>query len=100
MRVPTSDHDVLVAGAGGQRRDHILDLDPTPLHRVRELVQNVEAVRLGGEFALDLCPALGSLGGVIPLGAGALDPRPALTHLVPDDRTALAGALVQRAERP
>src|SRR4029453_14241105 len=51
--------------------------------------------RLRGEVALDLRPALGGLDGVVALGAGALDPAPALAHLVPHARAALAG----RAER-
>src|SRR3712207_6634815 len=49
--------------------------------------------------SLDLRPALGGVGGVVDLGALAARPAPAAAHLVPDDRAALAGLLVQPAER-
>src|SRR3712207_7045099 len=49
--------------------------------------------------SLDLRPALGGVGGVVDLGALAARPAPAAAHLVPDDRPALAGLLVQPAER-
>ena len=81
--VAAGDDDVLMAGAVPQGGDDVVDVDPAPLHRVGELVQHVEAVRLRGEVALDLLPALPGVGGVVGLGAGPLDPRPALAHLVP-----------------
>src|SRR5262249_6132596 len=68
--------------------------DPAPLDRVGELIQHVEAVRLRGEVPLDLLPALPGVGGMVGLGARPGDPRPALAHLVPGHRGALAGLLV------
>ena len=78
--------------------DDVVDVDPAPLHRVGELVQDVEAVGSAASRALDLRPALGGVGGVVVLAAGLARPRPARAHLVPLDRAALAG--LARAARP
>ncbi len=86
-------------GRLGQGRHDVVDVDPAPRHGVGELVQHVEAVRLGGQVPLDLRPALGRVGGVVGLGALPARPAPAAAHLVPDDRGALAGLVVQPAER-
>ena len=84
--VAAGDDHVLVPGPVRQRRHDVVDVDPAPLDRVGELVEDVAAVALGGEVALDLRPALARGRGVVVLGARALDPRPALAHLVPGDR--------------
>src|SRR5439155_1057457 len=86
---PAGDHDVLLAGPGGEHADHLVHVYPAPLHRVGELVEHVQPVGLRGQVALDLGPALGRLLRVPP--GVALDPGPALAHLVPADRAALAG---------
>src|SRR3712207_8644474 len=59
-RVPPGDDDVLRARPVGQRGHDVVDVDPAPLHRVGELVEHVELVRLGGQVTLDLGPALRS----------------------------------------
>ena len=92
------DDDVLVPGPAREGRDDVVDVDPAPLHRIGELVEDVEVVALVGEPALDLRPALGGRGGVVVVGAGLARPRPARAHLVPLDRAALAGLVVQLAE--
>ena len=56
-------------------------------------------MRLRGEAALDLGPALGGGARVVVLAAGLAGPRPAGAHLVPLDGSALAGLRVQLAER-
>ena len=47
-RPGTEDDHVLLAGAGGQRGDDVVGVDPAPVDRVGELIQHVEAVPLGG----------------------------------------------------
>src|SRR5580704_4003465 len=97
VRVPAGDHHVLPTGPGGQHADYLVDVHPAPLHRVGELVEHVQAVSLRGQVPADLRPALGGLLGVA-VGV-PLDPGPALAHLVPADRAALAG-LAEQPERP
>ena len=70
MRVAASDDDVLVAGAVGQGVDDVVDVEPPPLEEIGELVEDIERVRLVGEAALDLRPALPGGLGVVLLGAG------------------------------
>src|SRR5689334_22174390 len=41
-RIASGDHHVLVTGAPGEHRDHLVDRDPAPLERVGELVEHVE----------------------------------------------------------
>src|SRR5690606_37070840 len=89
--VPPGDDDVLDAGTARERLDDVVQVQPAPFERVGELVQDVEAVRLGGQVALDLRPALPRVLRVVVLGAPLADPRPALAHLVPGDGPALAG---------
>jgi len=69
--VTPGDDDVLVTGPLEQRRHDVVDVDPAPLHGVRELVEDVELVGLRAEATLDLRPALLCGGGVVLLGAGA-----------------------------
>src|SRR5690606_27564850 len=88
----------LAPGPIGQGVDHVLDVDPAPLHRVRELVEHVELVPFGLDASFDLGPSLGRVGGVVVLGAALAAPRPARAHLVPLDRAALAGLVVQAGE--
>src|SRR5690606_41399390 len=76
----------------------VVDVEPAPLHRVGELVEDQQVVALVGQAALDLLPSLQSRGLVV-LGVTLLSgPRPAGTHLVPLDRAALARLLVQPAQ--
>src|SRR3954453_13956262 len=98
VRVATGYDDVLVARPVHQGLDHLVDVHPAPLHRVGELVEHVERVRLSGQVAADLRPALRGVGGVVDLGALPARPAPPAAHLVPDDGAALAGLLVQPAE--
>jgi hypothetical protein len=86
---------VLVPGPVAQDLHDLVDVDPAPRHGVGELVEDEEAVGLRGEVALDLLPALAGVGGVVVVGALLAGPGPALAHLVPGDRAALAA----RAER-
>ena len=88
--------DVLRPGPVREGLDHVVDVDPAPVHRVGELVEHVEVVGLVGEPALDLRPALGGRRGVVLGLAGLARPGPAGAHLVPLDRAALAGVVVQR----
>src|SRR3989440_10248386 len=97
--VPPGDDDVLAARPVSQHGHHVGDVDPAPLDRVGELVEHVEPVCLSRQVALDLCPALGRLGGVVALVARPGQPGPALPHLVPGDRSALPGGVVVRAQR-
>src|SRR5690349_16258316 len=99
MGITAGDHDVLAAGAVPQRLHHIIDVDPTPLHRISELIQDIQAVTFGGQITLDLLPALGRVTRVVLLGARALDPGPALAHLVPGHGGTLAGLRMVLAER-
>src|SRR5580704_642958 len=97
VRLPAGDHHVLPTGPRGQHADHLVDVHPAPLHRVGELVEHVQAVGLGSQVPGYLRPALD---GLLGLAAGVpLDPGPALAHLVPADRAALAG-LAEQPERP
>src|SRR5215207_2750657 len=98
--VTAGDHDVLMTGPVPQRGHHLVDVHPTPLHRVGELVQDVQVMGLGRDPALDLPPALQRVGRVVLFGAGLARPAPPLAHLVPLDGAALACCLVHLVERP
>ena len=64
------DHHVLAAGPRREHRDHVVHVDPAPLHRVGELVEHVEAVGLGGQVAARPGPSLRpGVCGVVGLGA-------------------------------
>ena len=82
-RVAAGDHDVLEARAVAQRRDHVVELDPAPLDRVGDLVEQQELVALLGDHPLDARPALARLVG--RLLEILRDPRPAVAHLLPVD---------------
>src|SRR5690348_8898886 len=95
--VAPGDHDMLRPGPVPQHGDDLVDVHPSPVHRVGELVQHVQLVRLCGEVPLDLLPALAGLLLVVHLGV-ALHPRPPFAHLVPVDGPALAGG-AEHAQR-
>src|SRR3954471_642701 len=59
--VAAREHDVLEARAIAQRRDHVVELDPAPFDRVRDLVEQEELVALLGRHSLDTSPALARL---------------------------------------
>src|SRR5438132_4318589 len=50
-RVAAGDHDVLGSGPGGQGRDYLVDVDPSPLQRISELVEHIEVMPLLGDPA-------------------------------------------------
>ena len=95
------DHDVLVSGAVTEGRDDVVDVDPAPRHRVGELVEHVDAVRLGGEPALDLGPALAGRVGVVVVGALLAGPRPAgrPSCATPSGRRARSPGAARRGSR-
>jgi len=98
VRPPTSDHHELPTWPVGQGVDHLVDVDPPPLHGVGELVEHQKVVGLLGDPAFDLGPSLRGLCGVVGVVTGLARPRPPRAHLVPLDRPALAGLLVQLAK--
>src|SRR6476646_8858687 len=90
-RIAPGDHDVLEPRAVAQRRHHVVDVDPSPLDRVRDLVQQQELVALLRDHLLDAGPACARL------VSGRLeilrDPRPAVAHLLPVDAAECRGSL-------
>src|SRR3954449_707678 len=95
--VAAGDDDVLEAGPVAQRRDDVVHVDPAPLQRVRDLVEQEELVALLRDRALDLSPALAcEVGG---LGEVARQPRPAVAHLLPID-PAQSGRGLRLADLP
>src|SRR4051794_33731077 len=81
--VAAGDDDVLEARAIADDGDDLLGVDPAPLDRVGDLVEEEELELLGGDRALDALPALaGEVGGLLEI---TRDPRPAVAHLLPGD---------------
>lgn len=76
MRAAAGDHHVLASRTLTQRRHHVVDVDPAPGDRIRELVEYVKVVPLLGEAALDLGPPLCGSGRVVGFRARLARPRP------------------------
>src|SRR4051812_41911123 len=89
--VAAREHDVLEARAIAQRRDHVVEVDPAPLDRIRDLVEQEELVALLRDHPLDARPALARLvGGLLEI---LREPRPAVAHLLPVDAAERRGGL-------
>ena len=71
--VAAGDDDVLVPRSSGENIDDVGDIDPAPLHRVRELVQDIHAEALSSQVAFDLLPAFLRVGSMV-VGVTPLNP--------------------------
>src|SRR6476660_5304826 len=96
--VAAGDDDVLGARPRKEHLDHILNVDPPPLQRIRELVEHIEVVALFGKPTGDLRPAIGGGRGMVDLTAVLTRPRPARAHLMPLHGTADSVLVVQPAK--
>src|SRR5262249_20135629 len=73
------------------RGDDVVDVDPAPLHRIGDLVEEQELVALGLDGALDAGPALArEVGRLVEIPR---QPRPAVAHLLPLDTAERGGGL-------
>src|SRR3984893_7664481 len=84
-RITAGEHEILRAGSLGERRDHFVNVHPSPLQRIREFVEQIKAVALLRQPARNLGPAIGGRGGVIVGGGGLPGPRPAGAPLLAPD---------------
>src|SRR5262245_47225895 len=82
-RVAAGDDDVLEARAVAKHVDHLGGVDPAKGHRIGELVEDQDVVRLIADAAFDLVPALAREVGRLVEIAG--DPGPAVAHALPVD---------------
>ena len=89
---------MLGAGSVDQCVDDLVDIEPSPVQRVGELVKKVEVKRLAGQELRHVSPSLAGSGLGVIGGIEGPCPGPSGPHDLPCDGPADAGLLVEFPE--